>query len=165
MWAEGLLALGYHSPGRLQYASEVPQIIVPRLNEFTHIYTCRFLGFVKHTIPEIASQDLQFDLFSRTDCRTLVDDFVNWLVSEERGNSYGTVANYLNSLLSCLAFASSEVCDVDETLSEALYNLRSQSESAARCRGGRGIRYNVTFCFVFREARLYRKRHAMWITW
>ena len=76
----------------------------------------------------------------------------------------GTVANYLNALLSCLAFASSEVCDVDETLSEALYNLRSQRESAARYRGGRGIRYNVTF-FVFREARLYRKRHVMWITW
>lgn len=109
----------------------------------------RFLGYVAHMVPDMASaQELQFQVFERDDARRLVDSFANWLVSEERGNSYGTVANYLNSLLSCLAYATAEVCDsVDESLQDAIFNLRSQSEAAAR------------------EARLYRKRHPMWITW
>ena len=88
---------------------------------------------MQHTVPETTVKDLQFEVFQRPDARVLVDSFANWLVSEERGASYGTVANYLNSLLSCLAFASSEICDeVDESLQDALFNLRSQSESAAR---------------------------------
>ena len=104
----------------------------------------RFLGWLKAQ-PRSAGA-LDCTVFAQENAQQLVEAFVTWGV-DERGVSYGTIGTYTNSLLSCANFAAASGIQVEDTVLQALYNLRSQAEAQGR------------------EDRMYKKRHSEWISW
>ncbi len=77
----------------------------------------------------------------------LVEKYVHWC-QHERHLSFGTIGTYLNSLLSCLNYShASRICDVEDSLLQAMYNLRLQADAQSR------------------EDRKWKRPHPAWISW
>ena len=109
----------------------------------------RFLGWVQANHSDTGALDLT--IFGHVACRKFIDEWVDWL-RDNRSLSYGSVANYANSLMSVLLFATAEVLDEDgmsnaEGTYQALFNLRGQAEAQAR------------------EDKMFKPRHKEWISW
>ena len=110
----------------------------------------RFLGWLKSE-PSVDSGRLDFSVFNRPDSAIVVEQFAVWL-KEKRDVEYSTVAGYLNSLLCCCVYAHSalpqpEGADQQDTVVDALFNLRRQCEAQSK------------------EDSLYKALHAEWLTW
>ena len=107
----------------------------------------RFLGWLNARAGAIQAP-LDFTIFSHDQITTFIDEFVAWCV-ETRSLSYGSVASYLNSILSCLQFAkATALVDLDDdTLVDGLINLRAQASRQAK------------------QDRMYQPRHKEWISW
>ena len=96
----------------------------------------RFLGWT-HAHAGI-THDVDLRVFKRPDARKLLDDYVTFLV-EERGIGYGSVASYVNGIMSIMQFVAGELMEDGEEASAsqeeafaAAFNLRNQAEYAAR---------------------------------
>jgi len=72
---------------------------------------------------------LDFTIFSHEHCASFIEEFAAWpWCIEMRSLSFGSLASYLNSLLSCLQFAhAAGKIDPDEGLLDGLINLRAQA--------------------------------------
>jgi len=110
----------------------------------------RFLGWASRHYAVSGSPDMR--IFKIQGCRDLLDEYVTWLV-RDRQISYGSVANYINSLMSAMTFVADQLMHGEEVpphmeeLFSAAFNLRSQSEAQAR------------------EDRMYKPRSEQYMTW
>jgi len=110
----------------------------------------RFLGWANRHCAVSGSPDMR--IFKLQGCRDLLDEYVSWLV-RDRQISYGSIANYVNSLMNAMAFVADQLMNDEEVpphmeeLFSAAFNLRSQSEAQAR------------------EDRMYRPRSEQYMTW
>ena len=105
----------------------------------------RFLGWVNSQPGSVGALDCS--LFGAEAAQELVENFVHWC-QHERQLSFGTIGTYLNSLLSCANFAhASRICDVEDSLLQAMYNLRLQADAQSR------------------EDRKWKRPHPAWISW
>lgn len=109
----------------------------------------RFLGWCKrHSGDGSGPYDLR--IFTQGGCRGLIDRYVAWLV-DDRKVSYGSIANYLNSLMAIMSYVAAEMMSEAQVTPEmeecyaAAFNLRSQAESQAR------------------EDRMYKSKHKVYI--
>lgn len=108
----------------------------------------RFLGWASHSFKP---SRLDFSIFRCAEIRPMIESFCEWLIND-RKCSYGTVAGYCNSLLTLAQFAIMEIHEeldeaTDDAVVEALFNLRSQSESQ------------------YKDDRRYKPRDANWLSW
>lgn len=94
----------------------------------------RFLGYVSLEHPGPLSMDL--GLFRAEHIQEMLQGFAEWLVDARRC-SMGTIAGYMNSLLTLANFAVGEVHQepneaLDEVVTTSLWNLRGQAEAKAK---------------------------------
>lgn len=107
----------------------------------------RFLGWL-NARPGAMEVPLDFTIFSHEHIASFIAEFATWCI-ETRELSYGSLASYLNSLLSCVQFtnATGLAFELAESLVDGLINLRAQASKRAK------------------HDRMYQPRHKEWLSW
>ena len=107
----------------------------------------RFLGWL-NARPGAIEAPLDFTIFSHEHIASFIEEFAAWCI-ETRELSFGSLASYLNSLLSCVQFtnATGLAFELDESLVDGLINLRAQASKRAK------------------HDRMYQPRHKEWLSW
>ena len=110
----------------------------------------RFLGWA--AAHGGITESLDFEIFKRDCGRKLIDDYTEWL-QRERQISFSSISNYINGLMQCMLYVSSEMMGPEPVTAEmeatyaAAFNLRTQAQSAAM------------------EDLRWKERHPQWLSW